>query len=305
MVFQKKILDLKNVLDKASKKENIITKKKCSIDYQKLNNYNTSLIDKNKEKAKKIENMTDSEYFSIPYYSASAIKTYDQNPELINYKRTPENPHIFAEKKESKAMLMGSLVHKAILEPLEFAENRSVYMDMLSKNDVEILDNIIESCLKNKEISEILRDAKFTEKVIIFDVEYILDDNKKVKLKCKAKIDLFTKSGYLVDLKTMPRLENTKDHIDNFRYDLQLAFYKHALESIGEKVKGTAIISLEKQPPYSAHTFELSNNYITRGLKGGFIYTREVRGWVELLKEMHFNPRPRFKSAITVLELME
>lgn len=278
-------------IDKAMEKEELSLKKE--FDYSDIGK-STGVV----------KEMKDSEYFSMPYYSSTAIKTYEKNPELINYNRTPDNPHFFYEMKTSKAMIVGSVVHKALLEPVDFMHNREVYLGLLSKKEVEIVSNLVENAQRNTEVKKLLEDCKYKEKVIIFDVGVKREDDEKVtKLKCKAKIDLFTKAGFLVDFKTCPSLEEMPKTIDTFRYDMQLSFYQHALESLGEKVKGVAILALEKQPPYSSHVFFLSKDYIMRGATGGHIYSKEVRGWKQILPEMFFSPKRRFKDKITLLDM--
>ena len=48
-------------------------------------------------------------------------------------------------------------------------------------------------------------------------------------MKCKAKLDGFTHKGYLIEIKTVSKLEVLERQMDTYRYDLQLSFYKEAL----------------------------------------------------------------------------
>ena len=239
----------------------------------------------------KIKAMTDSEYFSLPYYSASLIRTYETNPSMVEYNKkhgevsTPDKT-------------FGIVLHKAVLENEEFEEKREDFLKMITPARRKILEKTILGIKNNDIVQKIIGDAEFIERPIIFEVQM-----RGKKLKCKSKIDLFTKKGYLIDLKTLPSLEQMKYKIDYYRYDLQLSFYVEALKSLGKEVQGVIILAVEKNAPHESHLFEIGEELLMRGAAGGKIFSKEVRGWEDILEELHFDPRKRFEGKMTLLDV--
>ena len=238
----------------------------------------------------KIKSMTDSEYFSLPYYSASLIRTYETNPSMVEYNKkhgevsTPD-------------MAFGQVLHKAVLENEEFEDKKEEFLKMITPARRKILEKSLLGVKNNDIVQKIIGDAEFIERPIIFDIQM-----RGKKLRCKSKIDLFTKKGYLIDLKTLPSLEQMKRKIDDFRYDLQLSFYVEAVKSLGKEVEGVIILGVEKNAPHESHLFEIGEELLLRGAGGGKIWGKEVRGWEDILEELHFDPRKRFEGAMTTIE---
>ena len=239
---------------------------------------------------------SDAEYFSLPYYSSSALKLYEKNPSLINYDQKYGNPNYFADIKQTKDMLLGSVIHKAILEPEEWMNNKDMYLAMLSPKDKSIVQKMIEKTLINETTTNILRDVQFSEKTLIFKIKV-----RDKEVFCKCKIDHFTKQGFLVEVKTMPNLEDMKRKIDDFRYDFQLSFYMEGLKKCGYNPKGVIIIAIEKNDPFESHRYIIDESYLLRG-RYGAQQKHWMRGWDEILEERHFNPRKRFEEEFTVLK---
>ena len=68
--------------------------------------------------------MSDSEYFSIPYYSSSSLRDYILHPRSnIDHNYIKQ-----VEQKASAAKLLGSLIHLAVADPTDFKLNHSIYM---------------------------------------------------------------------------------------------------------------------------------------------------------------------------------
>ena len=232
----------------------------------------------------------DEDYFSIPYYSASIIKEYIKNPSSLSKFKAG----IYRKESSSDALKFGTIMHRIILE----GDDGSTYDAIMKKSEQNIKLKVLWNFYKNKLALNILKDYKYREKVFLWEEEI-----RGEKVWCKSKIDLFTKSGFLVDLKTCATLEDIKYHLDKYRYDLSMAFYLRALEASGEEVKGVAFIAIEKTDPFECHVFELDNSYLERGKNGGEIRNKRVMGWREALEEMHFKPRKRFENIITKLSL--
>ena len=231
----------------------------------------------------------DDDYFKIPAYSASLIKDYLKNPGIL---RSLGNKG-YRRAKNSDVLKFGTIMHRIILDGDEFG----YYDPIMTNKEIEIKNNILKNILTNKFIINILRDYKWREKVITWS-EVIRGE----KVPCKAKIDLFTKSGFLVDWKTCGALDDIKYHVDKYRYDLSMAFYVRALEQYGEKVNGVCLVGAEKVYPFDFHVFELGPRLLTRGKNGGHTNNKKyVSGWLDALEAMKFEKNKRFESAVTIL----
>ena len=243
--------------------------------------------------------MDEDEYFSVKGYSASYIKRYDKNPSLLNNLYYPQKKiEKEMEGRQSRSKKIGTILHKIFLEGWK----RKDFDPLLSTDkEKETVDALIKNFSTHKVVGQIMKDIKHAEKPIFWKEEI-----RGRKLHCKAKIDLLTNLDALFEVKTTAYLGDFEREIDKYRYDLQMSFYRRGVEeALGVGVIECGIIALETSPPYDVHLFELDETYLERGEKGGYIRRAQVSGWRELLEEMHFNPRKRFKEPITVLTLNE
>lgn len=94
----------------------------------------------------------------------------------------------------------------------------------------------------------------------------------------------------MIDIKTTrSRLSKSSvvRAINQYRYDLQLAFYKEAAIQNNIDIKSVGILFIEKIPPFENHLFFLDEDFQTRGE----LSEHPLRGYKPILKEMIFNPR--------------
>lgn len=244
------------------------------------------------EKVKQIIPAGDSSYFELRRVSVSSILYYE-NERGQFFKNSPETRWHNAnfEKKETLSKTFGSILHKAILEKDEFDSAKETFFSLLGTKEKTIL----KSCLKNIENhSKIVRFLKgnIKEKTFIFEHK-----SSQGVIPCKSKIDLINEKNWLVEIKTIDRLDNMKRSFDKYRYDLQLSFYKENLEKNNVDVSGVAIFGVEKTAPFDSHIFIVSKEQLERG-KFGDEY---VRGWNTIIEEMYFNPEKRFKKYFSFL----
>lgn len=83
----------------------------------------------------------------------------------------------------------------------------------------------------------------------------------------KSKIDMFLEEdGILIDLKTTSkRLSTFKEAFKVYRYDLQLAFYKLAIEEgLGKQVNKVLCIVVESKSPYDTIVYEIPDSAMTK-----------------------------------------
>lgn len=154
----------------------------------------------------------------------------------------------------SKAAAFGILVHKLILEPETSLDNYYIIpkgaltksheklaggKEMLREPVYKSAIGIRDAALKSKAISNLIKNSK-KELEIYFDVN---------GTPCKARVDGVTSDGILFDIKTT-RYKSAKDF---FKYamrqdgiDIQMAFYKSALEMTGTKIKEVVLLVIPK-----------------------------------------------------------
>ena len=236
-----------------------------------------------------IRQMKDSEYFSLPYYSSTAIRDYIRFP-----RKNVDHSYIQnLDKAASAAQLLGSLVHKALGEPQEFKLNEEIYMSMLTPAKQRDFMKCVSAARADRFTSKLLSKAQNVEEVFLFDVP--AREGEK-PLKCKAKLDglvPFEDDYLLFDLKTTGRrLEHFADEIKKYRYDIQLAFYSEAASQNNRKIVAHIIAAIETSYPHEARCFKLSDDMIASA----------DEEWRRALEEMHFNPKPRFEGDWTDVE---
>ena len=236
---------------------------------------------------------TDEEYFGVKAYSSTYIKLYIKNPDLINYKDFSQKDYEI-NKYDSKKF--GSAIHRIVLENYPI---RSFDSELTPKSQ-QILRNMIRTLSRSPEVMKVLNNVEAFERAIFWNF-----DCRDKSISCKAKVDLVTKDDELFDLKTVPELEDMEKQIDNYRYDLQLSFYRYGWQKkYKKKIKRVCILAMEKNPPYGCRIFELGEDYLDRGRFGGLtMYKQSVPGWEKIIEEMHFNPRDRFSGKRTLLTL--
>ena len=225
------------------------------------------------------------EYFSIPYYSASRIKEYEKNPRLFAVNRKPEGLHE-SDENFSKDKTFGSLLHKKILEPKDWESKEKELLKLLTPVERRRFDDTFQQFRKNKQIQKIMTHVGVTEKVFIGKMKIELGE-KKAEVFCKCRVDILTKTGWLVDLKTISSTDRISRHCRDYRYDLQMAFYHDLLKNCGVELRGVLMIFIEKSKPFECPVFYCSKDFLTRGRDGD----EYCRGYKQIMAEMHYAPK--------------
>jgi exodeoxyribonuclease VIII len=181
--------------------------------------------------------------------------------------------NLTAEKTESKALRMGSLVHHIVLEATPATEKyaaipegidrrtkegkaaysafeaESVGKTILSNDEWEVCDYVAASMVRAKDAIGVT----FTATELMFSVDYC-------GVTLKSAIDAVGDDGYLYDLKTAEDAspKGWLQAARNYRYALQSYFYRLAYEvAFGIRPKGFRFIVAEKEPPYEYAIYEL------------------------------------------------
>lgn len=209
------------------------------------------------------------------------------------------------DEKATDAMQFGSLYHSFLLEPKSFFESAEILDDakqselfraaleqkskakgfsrklstyktwsasvaesgkqIVDARTLEKMQRMIKAANETTAFSAIARDPEsLKESSVYFGVQ--TSDGRYIQ--CKARCDLFG-NGILVDVKTCRSahsLEFAKT-ISKMGYDMQLAWYKIALEKNGVTVKQCAILPQEKQYPYLAAFYTLPSDWLAYATK--------------------------------------
>ena len=239
-------------------------------------------------------NLGDRSYFELRKVSASSIVFYELHRgqffhSILPGKKLWHNQRV--EQKETLSKTFGSTLHKALLEKERFDLAKDTFFSILPGKERTILKTCLDKIEKNKNFKTFLEGNK-REKIFTFEHE-----TSKGKIPCKTKIDLLNLKNWLVEIKSIDKLENIYKSFDNYRYDIQLSFYLESAQKNGEDVEGVAIFAIEKTPPYDSHIFIVSKEKLNRGKNGDNYF----RGWKEIIEEMYFNPKKRFEKSFSTL----
>lgn len=179
-------------------------------------------------------------------------------------------------KKQSPALLLGSAVHCAVLEPDEFGkryaladfdrrtkEGKAAYQDMLDNGQQGLTSDVYVQCLGMQ------------RSVLNHPLAKDLLQNGDAEVSCfqnidgthtKARADYLRKDGIIVDLKTTANaspLEFAKS-VATFNYHRQAAWYMD-LFSREIDVSEFYFICVEKEPPYAVAIYTLDEQAIEKG----------------------------------------
>lgn len=183
----------------------------------------------------------------------------------------------------SKALILGTCVHKLVLEPEDFLnefaispkvdkrtkEGKTAYNDYLQNLgdkislDLDIYENakeIANAVNSMRETASFLKDG-------LAEQSYFSQINE-VKVKCRP--DFYNQNlGAVIDLKTTSDASPSgfAKSVANFNYHVQAAFYSDILRSLGKEVNHFLFIAVETKAPYFVGFYELDTLAIEQGQK--------------------------------------
>ena len=246
-----------------------------------------------------------SEYLGIPYYSSSKLKQYEDNPALYKTNSCDNGIHK-SDEDFTKAKTFGTVLHKFLFEPLAFKNNEEFYMALLDSSHRKQFERMAFSIKKNSIIQKMMEKKLHAEKVFTWKTPILSPGKREVEVYCKMRCDLITSNGWLVDFKTIASLGKKKhgtykvlDAVNEYRYDLQMAFYISGLHTLKIPIKGAVLVFCEKSKPWECVPFFLGKELLKRGAEGKGHY----RGWKQILPEIHFNPKKSRFEQINELEI--
>lgn len=212
--------------------------------------------------------MTNQEYHSdTSAISKSGLDLIESSPlDYWYHYLSGEKP----EEKPTEAMLFGTALHTAVLEP-EMFEKQYVIMPYVNKRtnvgkaEFKALQNI---AIENNKVfidsDDMEKILKMREQIFKHPTAKLLFANglaeqtfmfldPETGAKCKIRPDwIDNNNGLIVDLKstTDASKEGFSKHAFNFKYHKQDAFYLDGLEILGQEKAGFIFVNIEKEPPF-------------------------------------------------------
>jgi PDDEXK-like domain of unknown function (DUF3799) len=219
---------------------------------------------------KLIHNLAFEDYRKLPGISISDLKLMAKSPFKFDYNRKHH-------KTATPAMLLGSAIHKAILEPDFFVNEYSVYPGTRRGKDWELF---LESH-KNTEIlteSDYITVSRCKNYVRSFPpaIKYLQEGEAEISMLwedgetgivCRGRIDWLVCPNIIIDLKTTKdcsSIEFGKD-VAKYGYHLQLAYYYDGYKAITGHIPECKIVAVEKIAPYECSVFSIDDDIIEEG----------------------------------------
>jgi hypothetical protein len=216
--------------------------------------------------------MPNNEYRKYPAVSQSELKEILRSP--LHYKYKKENP-----KKSTDAMELGTMFHKALLEPetvdfvvmpkfdkrtKEGKENSAKWetehegKDLITEDQFALITNMLNS-VKSHSLAGSIFDYGLPERSVIFD---------QLDIECKARFDwLRLDKNVIVDVKTTvdARPEKFKKHAYDLGYHVQAYWYSKAYEAVTGKTPKYFIVVVESVPPHGVIVYQADPVFLELG----------------------------------------
>lgn len=223
-----------------------------------------------------LNTMSNKDYHARPEISKSDLDLLAKSP--YHYKHKDE-----FERKDSAALVLGSAVHKLVLEPKDFfnefsvepdvdkrtKEGKAIYNEFLAnsggkialdKGTHDIVEQIANAVKSIRETAVFLRDG-LAEQSYFSEID-------GVAVKCRP--DFFNENlGLCIDLKTTSdaSADGFARSVANFNYHVQAAFYSDILKSLGKSVNNFLFIAVETKKPFMVGFYTLDEIAIEQGRK--------------------------------------
>ena len=218
--------------------------------------------------------MTNAEYHASGAVSKSILDLVHRSPAY--YKYCMENP-----REQTESMLLGSVVHKLVLEPETFADEFAVapdcdrrtkegkaewkgFTDALRDDVQPITGQMYETACN-------MRDAVKAHEI----ASRLLSDGKAEQsffwerdgIKCSCRPDYLRDDGLVVDLKSTQNAtpESFSRDAYSFRYYVQAWWYLDGLKKNGIQAENFLFIAVENKPPFHVCVYAADDLYYKLG----------------------------------------
>lgn len=227
--------------------------------------------------------------------------------------RSPAHYRYSERREATRAMVVGSAVHAAILEPELFAKQYMLLRDVkdrraseykqavavhgadnvLTGTEADYVAGIQESVRTHDQLSALLSEPGRAELSVI-----TTDPVTGVAVRCR--FDWLTDAGVPVDLKTTldARPDAFSRSVSNYRYHVQAAFYCDVWEwETGDKLDRMIFAALEKSMPHAVALYMLDDEAMMVGRK---LYREALNTYARCLESGHW---PGYEGGVQLLNL--
>lgn len=204
------------------------------------------------------------DYHASPGLSKSDLDLIHRSP--AHYKYRKANPQ-----EQTPAMLLGSVTHKLVLEPEDFASEFAVMPDCDRRTKEgkerwkqfsdELDDRVTvvsqEIMMQASAMADAVKSHPFASRLLRCGAAeqsfYWMEGDTR----CKCRPDYLREDGIIVDLKTTQNASpaDFPKSAYNYRYHVQAWWYLHGLRTIGFPAREFVFIAVEKEPPYAVCVF--------------------------------------------------
>lgn len=218
------------------------------------------------------------------------------NSGLREFRRSPA--HYLAstkkERKQTEAMVLGTLAHLMVFEPKEVFKQFAVLpeLDLRTTKGKDLkakveADNPGKTLIKKTDFdaaTEAARQVVTHPKLVPLlphvdtEVSFVWDENG---VHCKGRADaIHMERGIILDLKTTQSaaFDEFSRTIATSGYHYQGAWYRHGLRKLGVGVDYFTLIAVEKEPPYGVQVFELDEALMDKAM-------HKISGYLEQYKK--------------------
>lgn len=232
--------------------------------------------------------LIEQEYRSYPALSSSSVK--DLSISEAHYLATLKGI-----KKTSKSMEIGTLVHMALFEPVQFVEKVAIIDKNLDGMPAEchqkrraFYENKCEECFSDhsklngiiaaprqmyNQVLEITQSLQnnFTLSTYLShpDVRFeyaMIAEHNGILLKSKPDI-IIPESKTILDLKTTNSLESFSTTAKKFLYHVQKAHYMNVAALLGIEIEEFLFVAVTTEAPYEIEIFDFDDELIEEGFE--------------------------------------
>jgi hypothetical protein len=231
-------------------------------------------------------NMPNDVYHAYAGISKSGLDLIARSPAHYAY-RSPNEP--------TRAMVIGSATHAAILEPEVFAKQYMLLKDVTDRRS-SAYKQAVEQFGADNVLTGTEADAVAGMQAALqlnVAAKLRLDETGWCEIACfasdpvtgvlvKCKFDKLTSDLLSVDLKTTQDLRDFAKSVANYRYHVQAAFYSDVFEwATGKQLTGFEFLAVEKEAPNASRIFLLDTPSVDYGRK---LYRETLDVYAECLR---------------------
>lgn len=218
--------------------------------------------------------MTNAEYHASGAVSKSILDMVHKSPAYYRYRMDNQ-------REQTDSMLLGSVVHKLVLEPYDFAAEFAVCpeCDRRTKEGKEAYKSFLDAVGEGvtavpaatyqtaKAMAEAVKAHPIAAKLLSSGKPEESFFWEQDNIKCSCRPDWLRDDGIVVDLKTTKNASPDAFQKDayNFRYYVQAWWYLHGLKQCGINAENFIFIAVENVAPYTVCVYAADDLYYKLG----------------------------------------